>query len=64
MYVHVLAHVSLSAGAQGGLKVLNTLKLELSAVVTHLIWVLGTEFGSFGKIQVLLTTKLSLQSQH
>ena len=53
-------HVPLSAGAHEVLKVLHTLQLELSAAVTSLMWVLGTEFGFFGKVQVLLTAKLSL----
>lgn len=48
----VCVHARMCASSvYGDLKtVLNTLELELLAVVAHLMWVLGTEFESFGEV--------------
>lgn len=48
-------YVYVSAGAQRGQKrVLGSLDLNLQEVISHLTWVLGTEFGPLQKLYAML----------
>lgn len=50
----------MNTGVQGGqAKELDLLKIELQAIVRHLIWVLGTTLGLLEQQHVLLPTEPS-----
>lgn len=55
----------MSAGAQGGQKrELEPLELGLQVIVSHLMWVLATQLGSFARTActvMLFATELTLQ---
>ena len=51
-------YVYVSAGAQRGQKrVLCPLDLNLQEVISHLTWVLGTEFGPLQKLYAMLLVR-------
>lgn len=50
-------------GAYRGQKMVSdSLQVELQAIVSHPVWVLGLKLRSFEEQEVLLTTEYSLQS--
>lgn len=50
--VFCVGGVYVSAGNYRGQRALNPLKLDLQVVVSHLIWVLGTEFRLFARVML------------
>lgn len=62
MCVSVYRYMYICVGSQGSQKrALAPLKLEVQAIVSHLVWMLRTELG-FSARGVFLTTEFSLQS--
>lgn len=60
-YVYAYMSVHIGADAQGSQKTLTCLELELQAVVSDLLWVLGTKLWYSTRQHVLLSAQLSLQ---
>ena len=59
--VSVYGYMYICVGSQGSQKrALAPLKLEVQAIVSHLVWMLRTELG-FSARGVFLNTELSLQ---
>lgn len=54
-------HYMQPGGRGGQRRVLTPLDLELQAVVSSLVWALGTELGSSERQQALLVAEPSLQ---
>lgn len=53
--MHLCVCVCMNEGA------LEYQELDLQAVVSHVLWALGTELGPLGEQQALLTTEQTLQ---
>lgn len=62
LFYYLCAHVKGDA-SRGQNRVLDTLDLELYAVVSHSMWVLGTELWSLARTAVFLITVLAASSQ-